>query len=38
MQKHHFDVFWHEKHFEKQPQSHSQTDHQHIYYVHIDMN
>jgi hypothetical protein len=26
MKKHHFDAFWHEKHFKKQPQPHSQTD------------
>jgi len=26
MKKHHFDVFHHEKHFEKQSQPHSQTD------------
>jgi len=25
MKKHHFDAFQHEKHFEKQPQPHSQT-------------
>jgi hypothetical protein len=25
MKKHHFDAFRHEKHFEKQPQPHSQT-------------
>jgi hypothetical protein len=24
-EKHHFDIFQHEKHFEKQPQSYSQT-------------
>ena len=37
MKKHHFDAFRNEKHFEKQPQPHSQTGHNRSVVQHLQI-